>query len=88
MVDLNICRCYYSEVEEDMLHILYCKNYNFIKFRVEVMNILQSYAMGLSNEDILLLYLLEGLLHEEYLNLPNALIKVTEDLCRFRLRNL
>ena len=37
----------------------------------------------LSKEDVLPLYLLEGILHEEYLNLPKALIKVNNDLHRF-----
>ena len=52
------------------------------------MNILQFWVIELSEKDIILLYLLEGMLYEEYLNLPDTLTKVTEDLHRFGLRNL
>ena len=40
--------------------------------------------MELSDADILLLYLLEGILYEEYLNLPDTLTKVTGDLFRLK----
>ena len=39
----------------------------------------------LSDKDVLLLFLLEGMLHEEYLNLPKAPTKVNEELYRFNL---
>ena len=42
----------------------------------------------LSEEDVLPLYLLEGILYEEYSNLPEALTKLNDNLHRFRIRNL
>ena len=71
-----------------MLHILYYKNQNFIKYRVEVMNKLQIQVIILSEEDLLPLCLLEKIFHEKYLNLLKAPTKVNSNLCRFRIRNL
>ena len=82
----NTYRCCYSEVEKDILYLLYCKNHNFVKFREEIINALKLQVIELFKEDILLLCLLEGMLDEDYLNLLDALIKVTKDLHRFRLR--
>ena len=71
-----------------MLYILNYKNYNFIKFGDEVINILQLQVIELSDKDILLLYLLKEILHEKYLNSPKALTKVNRELQRFETRNL
>ena len=43
--------------------------------------------MELLEIDIVLLYLLEAILYQEYLNLPNTPMAVTKDLSRFSLRN-
>ena len=77
-----MCRHYYSEVKEDKLCILHCKNYNFAKFRAKVINILQLQVIELLETDAVPLSLLEGILYQELLYLP------TKDLHRFRPKNL
>ena len=52
------------------------------------MNILQLQVIELSEEDVLPLCLLEGILCKDSLNLPEALTRVNGELYRFGTKNL
>jgi hypothetical protein len=87
LVTSNMYRVYRTTDEISTLNILCCENKNFHEHRKEVINDLQLEILILTNRDLIPLYLLKWLFHEDELPIEELLIEVYSVLCRLRRRN-
>ena len=76
------------EIENDTLHVLSCTYSLFNRYRNKKVSVLQLQILGLLEEDMLLLYLLEWMLESTYELIDEVLVRVMSFLQQVSKQNI